>query len=122
MKLTKSQLKQIIMEEISKVLTEADPDIAIHKGQGPDVSPSGPSPAEEVIAKYAARSVKPDVLRQALELARETLGRGYTYKKHGRDIAEYIKAKMPGVEFDLTDEHFINDAIKEMEPHIRGEQ
>jgi hypothetical protein len=122
MKLTKSQLKQIINEEISKVLTETGPDIEIYKGQGPDVSPSGPSPAEEIIAKYEARSAKPDVLRQALELARELLGRGYTYKKHGRKFAKKIKAKMPGVEFDLTDEHFINDAIKEMEPHISREQ
>ena len=60
MKLTKQQLKQIIKEELEKVLNEGDPDIAIYKGQGPDVPYSGPSrvdrETEEVITKYAAQS------------------------------------------------------------------
>ena len=56
MKLTKSQLKQIIKEELENVLKEEDPDYAIHKGHGPDVPYSGPDPAEKIIAKYAAQS------------------------------------------------------------------
>jgi len=85
MKITKSQLKQIIKEELKKALTETDSDIAIHKGQGPDVSPSGPSPAEEVIAKYAAQSRDHgDIITRALNAFLE-------YKAAEKELDDYGK-------------------------------
>ena len=85
MKLTKSQLKQIIKEELKKALTETDSDIAIHKGQGPDVSPSGPSPVEKIIAHYADQSQDHgDVITRALNAFLE-------YKAAEKELDDYGK-------------------------------
>ena len=80
MKLTKSKLKQIIKEELDGL--EA-----------------------EIIDNAVDRSIKPDVIRRALELAHEALAAG-------EPVSAHILNNMPGVEFDMHDENLINDAIK----------
>tara|TARA_R110000824_G_scaffold113687_4_gene263589 strand:+ start:2912 stop:3205 length:294 start_codon:yes stop_codon:yes gene_type:complete len=91
MKLTKLKLKQIIKEELNKMKWER-----------------GPESPEEIIDDAAVRSAKPDVIRQALELAHEALTAG----KPVASLGAYIMNNMPDVEFDMYDENLINDAIK----------
>ena len=72
MKITKSKLKQIIKEELSKVLNEEEPSVSISPGHiqtPPDViATRGEGHLQDIINDYVAMVADtPDEMRQALE-------------------------------------------------------
>ena len=72
MKVTRSKLKQIIKEELSKALNEADePGLTIFPGnvQVPDdvATSRAEAAVQNIIDDYSRRSAKPELIKQVLE-------------------------------------------------------
>ena len=90
MKLTKSKLKQIIKEEVENILQETE-----------EVDVQG------VIDDYSRRSAKPELIKQALEIAANAL-------KNNKPVGDAIMSQMSTGEFDINDENLINKALGKM--------
>ena len=90
MKLARSQLKQIIKEEVENILQETKEEAV----QG-------------VIDDYSRRSAKPEIIKQALEIAANAL-------KNNKPVVDAIMSQMSTVEFDINDENLINKALGKM--------
>ena len=104
MKLTKTQLQQIIQEEVNTVLQEFGPAYARDDEPAISISPENVTreqtfdPVDDVIDDYAARSAKPELMKRMLETV--------------RDFGDML----PLDDYDLQ---LIDEASKEMQRYLK---